>query len=466
MDDTDVYIDTDEFITSYLYDTEPIPDALLPPVFYVKRGEKRVKLEPPSIVSPLKKNHVSTTISNIVSAATATITATAPPNALASISTNIQSTSTSLGGVLAASTTVSSAKALKMENIILSRPLFDKPNTALIKLRRDIKMQKIKGWTNYKLDLIKSTLPIQHSDLTMHDQTDLAWLPNDDFIILHTLQVILELPLSLQVIAPGHNANWDLISDLVSSSFSHHYRSPSECKKRFETVILKREEMCLSEIQNKKQQQLQQQLQNQAATAGGGVGTGAAKGKQQAKPAPLNICKTKTLRTNQIFIQDNHKTLLHQTKRHFEKINQISKKKHPPTFSCVPVMNTSLTSLLGNTPLQNMKNYNQMSTPAANLNINYQHLMQQQQFDLFMSRFNTSINSNNMNYNTPGNYSSTVANAMNAVAAACKQQSTTDPNSMHALTVVMPESIVFKTPKSLAELKLYKERQSKVSAFF
>ena len=465
MDDTDVYIDNDEFVTSYLYDTEPIPDALLPPVFYAKRGDKRVKLEPASGLSnsPLKKHHINTTISNIVSSTTIAST-NSTPSALTAISTNIQSVSTTLGS-LSTSSTASSAKTVKMESIILSRPLFDKPNAALIKLRRDIKMQKIKGWTNYKVDLIKTTLPVQHSDLIDH-QSDFGWLPNDDFIILYTLQVILELPLSLQVIAPGHNTNWDLISDLVSSGFSHYYRSPSDCKKRFEAVILKREEMCLSEIQNKKQQLLQQQLQNQAGAAGG---TGALKGKQQNKPAPLNICKTKTLRTNQIFIQDNYKTLLHQTKRNFEKIGHISKKKHPPTFSCVPVTTTSLTSLLTPAPSQHIKNFNQMSTPASNLNMNYQYLMQQQQFELFMSRFNTSGNNNNqflvnnMNYNTAGNFSSTVSNAMSAVAAACKQQSTTDPNNLQSSTqIVLPESITFKTPKSLAELKLLKERQSKV----
>lgn len=78
-----------------------------------------------------------------------------------------------------------------------------------------------------------------------------------------TLQVVIELPLNLQVIAPAHQANWDLVSELVSSNYSRFYRSPVECKKRFENVILKREEQCLTEIQNKKQQQLLQQQQGQ-----------------------------------------------------------------------------------------------------------------------------------------------------------------------------------------------------------
>ena len=77
--------------------------------------------------------------------------------------------------------------------------------------------------------------------------------------------MVIELPLNLQVIAPAHQPNWDLVSDLVSSNYSRLYRSPAECKKRFETIILKREELCLTELQNKKQQQLQLQQQQQQA---------------------------------------------------------------------------------------------------------------------------------------------------------------------------------------------------------
>jgi septum formation inhibitor MinC len=90
---------------------------------------------------------------------------------------------------------------------------------------------------------------------------------------LKTLQVVLELPLNLQIIAPAHQTNWDLVSDLVSSGYSKHYRNALECKKRFENFILKREEMCLSEIQNKKHQQqlqLQQKQQQEQQQTGSG----------------------------------------------------------------------------------------------------------------------------------------------------------------------------------------------------
>ena len=68
----------------------------------------------------------------------------------------------------------------------MPKPLFDKPNTALIKLRRDIKMQKLKCWPNYfKFDIIKSTLPVDipKSDFLKEDSAAI-WLPNDDYVLL------------------------------------------------------------------------------------------------------------------------------------------------------------------------------------------------------------------------------------------------------------------------------------------
>jgi hypothetical protein len=84
---------------------------------------------------------------------------------------------------------------------------------------------------------------------------------------------MLELPLSLQSTAPAHQINWDLVSDLVSSGYSKIYRTPNECKKRFDNVIVKREEICLGEIQNKKNQQNQK-----------------TKAQQQQKAPPAKVC--------------------------------------------------------------------------------------------------------------------------------------------------------------------------------
>lgn len=45
MNECDVFIDNDEAITSYLYDSEPIAESSLPAIFYAKRGDKRIKLD-------------------------------------------------------------------------------------------------------------------------------------------------------------------------------------------------------------------------------------------------------------------------------------------------------------------------------------------------------------------------------------------------------------------------------------
>jgi hypothetical protein len=99
---------------------------------------------------------------------------------------NLPSHSTASSAIAASSVisgAIGSFKTVKVDNILVPRPLFDKQNTALIKLRRDIKMQKLKGWPNYKLDMIKSNMSIQTFAEMFISKDD--WTPNEDFVILH-----------------------------------------------------------------------------------------------------------------------------------------------------------------------------------------------------------------------------------------------------------------------------------------
>lgn len=51
-----------------------------------------------------------------------------------------------------------------------------------------------------------------------------------------------DLPITSALgIASAHTANWELIADVVNAC-SQTYRSPKQCKSRFENVILPREE--------------------------------------------------------------------------------------------------------------------------------------------------------------------------------------------------------------------------------
>lgn len=87
-----------------------------------------------------------------------------------------------VGGTAKASAAASAAAKLDA-NIIPARPLFDKTNAATVKLRRDVKTQKMKGWPIYKIDLIRTTLPVP-PEITFGTED---WLPNDDFVILYVI---------------------------------------------------------------------------------------------------------------------------------------------------------------------------------------------------------------------------------------------------------------------------------------
>lgn len=55
------------------------------------------------------------------------------------------------------------------------------------------------------------------------------------------MKQLLELPLNLTIVSPAHTPNWDLVSDVVNSC-SRIYRSPKQCRNRYENVIIPREE--------------------------------------------------------------------------------------------------------------------------------------------------------------------------------------------------------------------------------
>ena len=58
---------------------------------------------------------------------------------------------------------------------------------------------------------------------------------------MQALQTLQELPLSLIAESPAHIPNWDLVADIVNGC-SRTYRSPKQCKNRFENFIAAREE--------------------------------------------------------------------------------------------------------------------------------------------------------------------------------------------------------------------------------
>lgn len=59
--------------------------------------------------------------------------------------------------------------------------------------------------------------------------------------VWQAVKQLLELPLNLTIVSPAHTPNWDLVSDVVNSC-SRIYRSPKQCRNRYENVIIPREE--------------------------------------------------------------------------------------------------------------------------------------------------------------------------------------------------------------------------------
>ena len=60
-------------------------------------------------------------------------------------------------------------------------------------------------------------------------------------ITLQAVQNLFDVPLNLMIVSPAHTPNWDMVADVVNS-VSRVYRSPKQCRHRYETVIIPREE--------------------------------------------------------------------------------------------------------------------------------------------------------------------------------------------------------------------------------
>lgn len=130
-------------------------------------------------------------------------------------------------------------KIRKDDGYIAPRSLFDRPSPAIIKMRKDMKLQRNRG-------LIRS-LPMlsmkQHNPVKALTEPEgmAEWLIFEDRAILNVIQNLQGLPLNLMVISPGHTPNWDLVAEIVNQS-SRTYRSPKQCRWRYEAVIVQREE--------------------------------------------------------------------------------------------------------------------------------------------------------------------------------------------------------------------------------
>ncbi|XP_073723797.1 E1A-binding protein p400 isoform X6 [Misgurnus anguillicaudatus] len=238
QDDNDIYIDS---VICLMYDTAPMPESKLPPV-YVRKERKR-HMDPSALGRKKKKGHG--------------------------------------------------------EAVIPPRSLFDK--ASLLKVRREGKDQK-KNFSLKQQAPFAKPLPSLLKPAMEAGQDNPEWLISEDWALLQAVKQLLELPLNLTIVSPAHTPNWDLVSDVVNSC-SRIYRSPKQCRNRYENVIIPREEGKLIYEANPK------------------------------KNKTKSIYKSKNsrpLRTCQIYTQDDSATQIQLYNSRFELMKIIASKRSPP----------------------------------------------------------------------------------------------------------------------------------------
>ncbi|XP_043282963.1 helicase domino isoform X5 [Venturia canescens] len=256
--DNDVYVD---YSLGFLYDSTPMSEAQLPPI-YVKKEQKRSRVEVSDGTRdgrrPIKMRH-------------------------------------------------------KEESVYAPRSLFDRPSPALIKMRRDIKLHKYRPMVRPPMSIsgVKPSTMLRTSSDQEHV---LDWMVHEDWSLLQAIQVYQGLPLNLVILSPGHTPNWDLVADIVNNT-SRIYRSPKQCRTRYETVIVPREEGKLLYDTTPKKQKKQKGVYKLPQVA-----------EQQSKT-------NRPMRTSQLYNQDKNNSFTLMCCQRFDTIKSVSNKRPQPTKS-------------------------------------------------------------------------------------------------------------------------------------
>jgi E1A-binding protein p400 len=192
-------------------------------------------------------------------------------------------------------------KMRKEDNFYAPRSLFDRPSPALAKLRKDLKVQRYKGiFRSLQIPGLKQQMPVKQ---LVEPEGMAEWSIYEDMSILNVIQNLQGLPLNLMLLAPGHTPNWDLVAEIVNQT-SRSYRSPKQCRYRYEAVIVAREEGKLMESP-KKQKKNKNPLKSQS------------------------VKSSRSMRTAQQFGNDNNSSFSKLLRIKFENIKLAFLKKAP-----------------------------------------------------------------------------------------------------------------------------------------
>ncbi|KAH6932897.1 hypothetical protein HPB50_010505 [Hyalomma asiaticum] len=244
QDENDLYID---YSVGFLYEPSVMSESSLPAV-YIKKEAKRLKVDPLSTVTAARKQ-----------------------------------------------------KSRKEDAVHIPKSLFDRPTAAILKMRREAKLQKVKNLMvcgagqlppKALTSLPSRPLAQQGGFMAARPLLDLSpdtpeWLIHEDWAILQT----------------------------VVNTVSRIYRSPKQCKDRYETVIVPREEGKILYDTNPK--------------------------KQKKTKGIYKTKNNKPMRTGQLFSQDCNQafTMLYNTR--FDTIRAVASKRTPtlkPSFTANPLV--------------------------------------------------------------------------------------------------------------------------------
>ncbi|KAG5881999.1 hypothetical protein JTB14_028600 [Gonioctena quinquepunctata] len=262
--ENDVYVDQ---TLTFLYDSNIMMETQLPPI-YVKREAKRTRLE---------------------------------------------------AGLM------ESRRALKLprkeESTHAPKSLFH--SATILKMRRDLKLQKYRG-------IVRPSIPLPGKSSVQKAAVDQPlfhdWTIHEDMAILKVIQSFQGLPLNLLVMNPGHTPNWDFVSDYVNT-VSITYRSPKQCRQRYETHLMQREEG--------KQNSLESYLRKK-------------KNKAAMQKYPITTKSSRSIRTSQLYTQDNNSAFSQIMSDRFEALKSIANKRMSTIRT---VLNNPLMNKTKNTPV-------------------------------------------------------------------------------------------------------------------
>lgn len=251
-------------------------------------------------------------------------------------------------------------KMRRDEVICLPRSLFDKQATNFVRIRRELKLQKLRCVTkgndsdpfamqkffhSFSLNQIgQSTQPdslvaslnkqLAYNDKLMacYNQEQLpSWTIQEEWAMLVILQHLQDIPVNLCILTPGHTPNWDFVSEVVGD-VGFVFRSYKMCWYHFETVVQKREMTIDAAVQR----QLSESAAHQQSAIGGAssattaspIGPPPSKKSKKQNPIEVPTIAFKSSKTGDLLKRDKSIALSF-TKR-YQTIKQLRDKRTVP----------------------------------------------------------------------------------------------------------------------------------------